>query len=64
MKHKIKIDATRNWSRPGWRWYVECACEQPVIRTKDPDTNFFGRSTWDAAFALGLAHLRQECRHV
>jgi hypothetical protein len=58
VKHKLKIDS--HVKLDGTRlWYVECACGwAPAwgapIRPGGPV--FFGRPTWDAAFALGVAH--------
>lgn len=63
MKHKIVIDAMRGHGESTWRWYTECRCGWKPS-TRDPVTHFYGRPTWDAAFALGVAHLRQECKHV
>lgn len=67
MKHKLKIDAKRRSPRTapvgpkGYLWYVECSCgwthNTPAPHHID-GVNFFGRSTWDAAFALGIAHQR------
>lgn len=54
MKHKIKI-----W-RDGIRlWYLECACNwQPDTKAESVKHggDYYGRDTWDAALALGVAH--------
>lgn len=50
-RHKLKV-----WKgeRIRW-WYVRClGCG--TIMTPDPVTALFGRETWDAAFAVGVAH--------
>lgn len=62
MKHKLKIVAQSGFSF-GAMWYVECSCGwEPEFAALHPaiGQNYYGRSTWDAAFALGVAHQKQQ----
>lgn len=56
MKHKIKVYRCRTMEL----WYVKCSCGGPVEVTPAPSVSngetYFGRDTWDAAFAIGVAH--------
>jgi hypothetical protein len=67
--HKVYVYAA-DWGRfsaPRWLWYAACkGCDwEPATTYLWPDgTDRWGRPNWDAAFALGVAHLRQECQHV
>ena len=60
MKHKISVYGV--WWNGATRrvlWYVHCkGCDwEPDTKTVWPDgAERFGRPTWDAAFALGVAH--------
>lgn len=72
MKHKIKVYATPrvimapDSYRSGWGWYAICDCgwDIPTRYTWTDGVDRWARPHWDAAFALGVAHLRQECKHV
>lgn len=74
MKHRIKVYSI-HWPEfhgVGARlWYVACTnrttCAwEPQYPTEWPDGVYrYARPTWDAALALGVAHLREKaCIHV
>lgn len=70
MKHKIKIFSDNPRGHiVGRLWYVHCAnnaCgDRFVLPVRHPGTGtvYFGRSTWDAALAVGVGHLREKCTH-
>ncbi len=54
MKHKIQVyRSDRPLDDRAPLWYVICACGwQPNLKLDGR----YGRTTWDAAFALGVAH--------
>lgn len=64
MKHKIRI---MSLPPSPWReerlWYVECSCGSWAPSTAIPirpgGPSYFGRTTWDAAFATGIAHQKE-----
>lgn len=62
MRHKLKIHTTPGFSW-GPLWYVKCSCgwepDAPAINPHNGQ-RYFGRATWDAAFALGIAHQKQQ----
>lgn len=58
MKHKLTIYRAR-WTLttepPAYfPWYVACACGDDWV--PEGPNGLYGRPTWDAAFALGVAH--------
>lgn len=62
MRHKLKINGVTGYSA-GPLWYVECSCgwDTPTKAIHPVNgQNYYGRSTWDAAFALGVAHQKQQ----
>lgn len=52
-RHKIRVWRHRARDRASL-WYVECLCGWEP--RPHPVTALFGRPTWDAAFAIGIAH--------
>ena len=69
MKHKLRIYAIRRSpvgvpvGPKGYLWYVSCSCKWEPNESAPHHVDghqFFGRSTWDGAFALGLAHWQNE----
>lgn len=67
--HRISVYAVQ-WEEnpPTWAWYTGCnGCTwEPDTRYTWPDgSRLWARPNWDAAFALGVAHLREAaCKHV
>lgn len=62
MKHKIRVGAQQGFSF-GILWYVDCSCGwEPKFAALHPvaGQRYFGRSTWDAALAVGIAHQKQQ----
>ena len=58
-RHKVKVRGVRRL-RLGTFWYVSCGCGwEPITLHEWPDGPRYARQTWDAAFALGVAHQRQ-----
>lgn len=62
--HRIRIYSAmmaRDWRL----WYVTCKCGWQIGDSARAERRgLWGRRTWDAALAIGVAHLRQECKHV
>lgn len=65
MRHKIRV-----WGRhKGWLnqlpkitlWYVECECGWQIETYHDYGNgqSFYGRPSWDLAYALGVAHQKE-----
>lgn len=64
--HRIFVYAAE-WVSGTWIWYTGCnGCDwEPWTTYTWPDgTRRWGRPHWDLALALGIAHLREECKHV
>lgn len=55
MKHKIKVWKGRHVHTRD-RWYVSCLAHCGEIMPAVDGSGIVGRETWDAAFAIGLAH--------
>ncbi len=58
MKHKIRVHKGQYNTD---LWYVTCRnpdCGDGIMTQVDPDDphSMFGRTTWDAALAIGIAH--------
>lgn len=59
MRHKIKIDCclVAPHASVAYRWYVTCLNEECGDTWVElGDDACFGRPTWEAALALGIAH--------
>ena len=58
MKHKIRVHGQPGFSF-GTLWYTECSCGwEPEFAALHPvaGQRYLGRSNWEAAFAVGVAH--------
>ena len=66
VKHKLKIYSIVGHSGVHRLWYTDCqGCDWQVTVPYNHDNGktLWGRPSFDLALAVGLAHLRQECKH-